>query len=205
MMYTDGGQMSTPQHHDTHSLDQECTPDDIRYRVLLALPTETYIPIFAMGVEARRRQCETTVLDHREELSRLVGGNLTRSLAKRYGEHRLIQSRIRISPRTVLYSRWLDFPTAGQAQDFVRKNPKFGIKATQVRVEAEYTMRKGALTNGIAKGRFDLSGVAARSRLHRAREYVGATEEVNRLQEGRQVVATLEKTLAAVPNVILIG
>jgi hypothetical protein len=62
--------MSTPQHHDTHSLDQECTPDDIRYRVLLALPTETYIPIFAMGVEARRRQCETTVLDPREELSR---------------------------------------------------------------------------------------------------------------------------------------
>jgi hypothetical protein len=36
-------------------------------------------------------------------------------------------------------------------------------------------MRKDALANGIAKGRFDLSGVEARSRLHRAREYVDAT------------------------------
>jgi hypothetical protein len=158
-----------------------------------------------MGVEARRRQCETTVLDPGEELSRLVGGNLTRSLPTRYGEHRLIQSRIRIRPRTVLYSCWLEFPTAGQAQDFVRENPKFGIKAIQVRVEAECTMRKDALANGIAKGRFDLSGVEARSQLHRAREYVDATEEVNRLQEGRRVVATLEKALAAVPNVISIG
>ena len=195
----------TPQHQDTRSLDQECAPDDIRYRVLLVIPTETYIPIFALGVEAQRSQCETTVLDLREELSRLVGGNLTRSLATRYGEHRLIQVRIRISPRTVLYSRWLAFPTAGQAQDFVRENSKFGIKAIQVRVDAEYTMREGALAIGIAKGRFDLSRVEARSRLHRARENVDATEAVNRLHEGRRVLATLEEALPAVPNVISIG
>jgi hypothetical protein len=68
--------MST-QHHDAHSpadFDHDRALDDFRYRVLLAIPTETYIPIFALGVEARRSQCQTVVLDTREELSRLVGG-----------------------------------------------------------------------------------------------------------------------------------
>ena len=75
----------TPQHQDTHSLDQESAPDDVRYRVLLVIPTETYIPIFALGVEAQRRQCEISIVDGRENLSRLVGGNLARSLATRLG------------------------------------------------------------------------------------------------------------------------
>jgi hypothetical protein len=94
-----------PQHHHSRSpadFDQDYTPKDIRYRVLLAIPTETYIPIFAIGVEARRTECETTVVDEREELSRLVGGNLTRSLTARFGEYYLIQLRMRISPRMVV-------------------------------------------------------------------------------------------------------
>ena len=64
----------TPQHQDTHSLDQECAPDDVRYRVLLVIPTETYIPIFALGVEAQRSQCEISIVDGRDNLSLLVGG-----------------------------------------------------------------------------------------------------------------------------------
>jgi hypothetical protein len=38
----------------------------------------------------------------------------------------------------VPHNAWRDKP------NFVRENPKFGIKAIQVRVGAEYTMRKGA-------------------------------------------------------------
>jgi hypothetical protein len=147
MMHTNGGPMST-QHHDAHSpadFDHDRALDYVRYRVLLAIPAQTYIPIFAIGVEARRSQCQTAVLDDREELSRLVGGNLTRSLAARYGEHWVMQVRIRVSPRTVLYSRWLAFPTLAQADDFVRENSRFGLTAIQVRSHAEYTARKAAL------------------------------------------------------------
>jgi hypothetical protein len=68
MMHTNGGPMST-QHHDAHSpadFDHDRALDYVRYRVLLAIPAQTYIPIFAIGVEARRSQCQTAVLDDRE-------------------------------------------------------------------------------------------------------------------------------------------
>jgi hypothetical protein len=96
-------------------------------------------------------------------------------------------------------------PYPGTSQDFVRENPKFGIKAIQVRIDAEYTKRKGALANGIAKGRFDLSGVEARSRLNRAREYIEVAEAVNRLQEGQRALAALEDALPAVADAISVG
>jgi hypothetical protein len=180
--------MST-QHHDSHSpadFDQDRALDDVRYRVLLAIPTETYIPIFAIGVETRRSQCETIVLDDREEISRLVGGNLSRNLLARYGEHRVMQVRIRVSPRTVLYSQWLAFPTLAQAGDFVRENSRFGLTAIQVRSHAEYTARKAALENGLTRGRFDLSRVEPRLRLNRAREYVEGNRRAHPLRSQKQ-------------------
>jgi hypothetical protein len=206
-MQTDGGLMST-QHHDAHSpadFDHDRALDDVRYRVLLAIPTETYIPIFAIGVEARRSQCQTAALDDREELSRLVGGNLTRSLAARYGEHHLIQHRIRISPRTVLNSQWLAFPTLARADDFVRENSRFGLNAIRVRTDAEYTTRKAALESGLTRGRFDLSRIEPRSRLNRSQEYTKAAEALNRLEEGQRALATVEEALSAVADAISVG
>ena len=105
----------------------------------------------------------------------------------------------------MLYSEWLAFPTLAKAQDFVRENPKFGIKGIQVRIDAEYTMHKAALENGLTRGRFDLSCVEARSRLNRAREYVEMTEDLNRLEEGQRALAALEEALSAVADAISVG
>ena len=38
------------------------TPEDIRYRVLLALPDARTIPVFALGVEAERPALDTKVV-----------------------------------------------------------------------------------------------------------------------------------------------
>jgi hypothetical protein len=210
MMQTDGGLMNKPkpQHHHSRlsaDFDQDRALDDVHYRVLLAIPTETYIPIFAIGVETRRSQRETIVLDDREELSRLVGGNLSRNLLSRYRQHRVMQVRIRVSPRTVLYSQWLGFPTLEQADDFARENSRFGLTAIRVRTDAEYTMRKTALESGLTRGRFDLSRIEPRSRLNRAREYIEGAEDLNRLEEGQRALATLEEALSAVADAISVG
>jgi hypothetical protein len=196
------------QHHKldpSSKFDHDCTPDDTRYRVLIAVPTVSYVPMFAIAFEARRSQCETTVLDGGEELSRLLGGNLSRSLLARYGKHRVLQVRIRISPRTVLYSQWLAFGTTAQAQDFVRENSRLGLNAIRVRTDVEYTARKIALEKGLTRGRYDLSRVEPRSGLNRAREYIEAAEALNRLEEGQRALARLEETLPAVADAISVG
>jgi len=181
--------MSTPknpnraaqQHKGPHSpadFDRDRALDGVRYRVLLAIPTDAHIPIFALEVEARRTKYETAPLEDRAPLSRLVGGNLTRRLPVCYGEHHLIQVRVRISPRTVLYSRWLAFPRLAEAEEFVRVNSKFGLKAIRVRTDAEYRKLKAAQEEGLSRGRFDLSRLHPRSRLNRGREFIETTEAV---------------------------
>jgi hypothetical protein len=66
-----------------------------------------------------------------------------------------MQVRNRVNPRTVLYSRWLAFPALAQGEDFVRENSRFGLNTIRVHTDAEYTMRKAALENGLTRGRFD--------------------------------------------------
>ena len=47
--------------------------DAFPFRVLLAVPEALTIPIFALGVEARREPIEAEVVEDGEALSRLVG------------------------------------------------------------------------------------------------------------------------------------
>jgi hypothetical protein len=107
--------------------------------------------------------------------------------------------------RIVLYSLWLAFPTLAQAEDFARENRRFGLDAIQVRTDAEYTMRKAALENGLMRGRFDLSRIEPRSRLNRSQEYIKAAEDLNRLEEGQRTLATLEEALSAVADAISVS
>ena len=92
------------------NIPQAWTPEDIHYRVLLALPDARTIPVLALGVEAERPALDMRVIPSGETLSCLVGGNLSRSLQSRYGEHRLIGVRRRVDKRTAIYSTGSPFP-----------------------------------------------------------------------------------------------
>ena len=73
------------------STPEATRPEGFPFRVLLAVPDALTIPIFALGIEARREPVEAEVISDGEAFSRLVGGNLFRTLAKgRYGEHHLV-------------------------------------------------------------------------------------------------------------------
>src|SRR5215204_2455438 len=89
---------------------------DFCFRVLLALPDARTIPIFALGLK---------LVAIREALSRLLGGNISRAIPGRYGEHRLINVRRRIGERTAIYSFWLTFPELTRAEAFVRDHARF--------------------------------------------------------------------------------
>jgi hypothetical protein len=137
-------------------IPQAWTPEDIRYRVLLALPDARTIPVFALGVEAERPALDMRVIPSGETLSGLVEGNLSRSLQSRYGEHRLVDVRRRLDRRTAV-SHWLAFPEIAQAEGFVRDHPRFGLNGIEERATAELTGARELLQRQLSEGRFDLS------------------------------------------------
>ncbi len=142
-------------------------PEDFPFRVLLAVPDALTIPIFALGVEARRRPVEAEVVEDGEALSRLVGGNLSRTLAQgRYGDHRFVQTRWRLGERTAVYASWLAFPERTQADAFVSDQPRFGLTAIEARTQAEAARLEADLQTGVAKGRFDLGSLDHHARLN---------------------------------------
>jgi hypothetical protein len=160
------------------------TPGDIRYRVLLALPDARTIPVFALGVEAGRPALDTKVISSPETLSGLVGGNLSRALQSRYGEHRLIGVRRRVDKRTAIYTHWLAFPEMAQAEAFVRDHPRFGLNGIEQKATAELASAHELLERQVGQGRFDLNRYEPPVRVSRAKEYVERAEALDQLAWG---------------------
>jgi hypothetical protein len=178
--------------------------DAFPYRVLLAVPDARTIPIFALGVEARREAVESTAVS-REAHSSLIGGNLSRTLERRYGPHRLINVRGRVGERTAIYSSWLTFPDRVQAETFVRENARFGVVAITAKMQAHYEARKHQLENGTAAGRYDLSRLDQNARLKRARLYVEESAAIDQLNCNLHELAVLRKSLEANPEGVSVG
>ena len=66
--------MSTPSTQMSPGPEADASrPEHFPFRVLLAVPDALTIPIFALGVEARREPVEAEVVEDGEALSRLVG------------------------------------------------------------------------------------------------------------------------------------
>ena len=86
----------------------------VPYRILLAIPEARNIPYFAIGEEKPANAFQSSMRS-----SSPLGGNVSRGLQSRYGDHRLISARMRIN-KTALYTEWLAFPTLAQAETFVR-------------------------------------------------------------------------------------
>ena len=184
---------------------QAWTPEDIHYRVMLALPDARTIPVFALGVEAERSALHTRVVSSGEALSRLVGGNLSRAIQGRYGEHRLVDVRRRVDKRTAVYSHWLTFPEIAQAEAFVRDHPRFGLHGIEERAKTELTSARELLERHVGQGRFELSRYELSVRISRASEYVQRAEALERLASGLGALSRLKASLLEMPDGISVG
>jgi len=187
------------------NIPQAWTPEDIHYRVLLALPDARTIPVFALGVEAERPALDTRVIPSGEALSRLVGGNLSRALRGRYGEHRLVDVRRRVNRRTAVYSQWLAFPEIAQAEAFVRDHPRFGLNGIEGRATAELTGARELLQRQLSERRFELSRYEPLVRHSRASEYVQKAEALDRLKWGLGALSRLKVSLLERPDGVSVG
>ncbi len=187
------------------NIPQAWTPEDIHYRVLLALPDARTIPVFALGVEAERSALHTRVVSSGEALSRLVGGNLSRALQGRYGEHRLVDVRRRVDRRTAVYSQWLAFPEIAQAEAFDRDHPRFGLNGIEEKATAELTGARELLQRQLSEGRFDLSRYEPLVRHSRAKEYVQKAEALDRLKWGLGALSRLKVSLLERPDGVSVG
>jgi hypothetical protein len=182
-----------------------CRPEDICYRVLLAVPEALNIPHFALGADAKRSQIQTTLIASKDEESRLVGGNVFRSLSARYGEHRFISVRRRLLEKTAIYSAWLAFADRAQAEAFVRDHPRFGLDGLEARTSAEQTALQQCLKDALAQGRFNLGHIDPNARLKRANEYVEACDRLDTLEQGRWALSKLRENLVAFPESVSVG
>jgi hypothetical protein len=187
------------------NIPQVWDPEEIGYRVLLALPDARTIPVLPLGVEAERPALDTRVIPSGETLSCLVGGNLSRSLQSRYGEHRLIGVRRRVDKRTAVYSHWLAFPEIAQAEGFVRDHPRFGLHGIEERAKTELTSARELLQRQLSEGRFELSRYEPLVRHSRAKEYVQRAEEVGELEWGLGALSRLKVSLLEMPDGVPVG
>lgn len=185
--------------------DESWHPEDIRYRVLLAVPDARHIPIIGLVGERRWGRVNTRVVPTKEDLSRHVGGNLSRRLQKSYGDHRLINVRRRVADQTAVYSYWLAFPELAPAEAFVQENPRFGLNAIEAHTASQYGTRKQNLENGVAKGRYNLQFVEPNARLKRARFYVDECAVLEKLGWARWGLLKLRKDLEIVPDGVSVG
>ena len=182
-----------------------CRTEDIRYRVLLAVPEALNIPHFALGAEAKRNQIQTTLIASKDEASRLVGGNVFRCLGAQYGEHRFISVRRRLLEKTAVYSAWLAFADLAQAEAFVRDHHRFGLDGLEARTSAEQTALQQSLKDALAQGRFNLGHVDPNARLTRAKEYFESCNRLDTLENGRWALSKLREDLMAFPEGFSLG
>lgn len=181
-------------------------PQGFPFRVLLRVPEATTIPIFALGVEAGLNEIETELrIATTPALARLVSGNLSRAIPRRYGEHRLISTRRRVGRRNAIYSQWLAFRDLADAEALVRDHPRFGLNAIEAQILSEIEAQERALSTGATTGRFNLGPLEHRARVNRAREYLDRAEALEKLQWSRFGLAKLRESIAAVPDGISVG
>jgi hypothetical protein len=173
--------------------------EDVPYRILLAIPEARNIPYFAMGAERPANAFQAGLRS-----SSPLGGNVSRGLQSRYGDHRLISVRMRIK-KTALYSEWLAFPTVAQAETFVRDNPRFGLEAIEAKTAAKSNALNHALQDAVTLGRFNLGHIDPNARCKRAREYTEICDELEKLRWDLWSLCQLRENLSAFGHGISVG
>jgi hypothetical protein len=189
--------------HVGHSLGR---PEDYPFRVLLTIPEATTIPIFALGIEAQRKEVERKLMSStREALARVLSGNTSRALEGRYGDHRLLNIRRRVDRRMAIYSSWLALTDQTAAEALVNDHPGLGFGGIEKRVEADFRSREEKLKAAAARGRYDLSRLDHRHGKWRAREYFTEAEALDKLEWGQLALVRLKESLASNPDGLSVG
>jgi hypothetical protein len=173
--------------------------EDIPYRILLAIPEARNIPYFAMGAERPANAFQAGLRS-----SSPLGGNVSRGLQSRYGDHRLISVRMRIK-KTALYSEWLAFPTVAQAETFVRDNPKFGLEAIEAKTATASNALNQTQQDAVTLGRFNLGHIDPNARCKQAREYSEMCDKLEKLRWDLWSLCQLRENLSAFGHGISVG
>lgn len=173
--------------------------ENVPYRILLAIPEASNIPYFAMGEEKPANAFQSSMRS-----SSPLGGNVSRGLQSRYGDHRLISARMRIY-KTALYSEWLAFPTLAQAETFVRDKPKFGLEAIEAKTVADSNALNQTQQDAVTSGRFNLGQIDPNARCNRAREYSKICDRLEKLRWDLWSLRQLRENLAAFGQGISVG
>ena len=173
--------------------------EDVPYRILLAIPEASNIPYFALGAEKPANAFQSSMRS-----SSPLGGNVSRGLQSRYGDHRLISVRMRIN-KTALYSEWLAFPTLAQAETFVRDHPKFGLEAIEAKAVTESNVLNQTQQDAVTLGRFNLDQIDPNARCNRAREYTKVCDKLEKLRWDLWSLCKLRENLSAFGQGISVG
>jgi hypothetical protein len=185
--------------------DKVLKPEDFQFRVLLSAPESRHIPYFALFAEPKLGRVRTTLISNKDAQSRLVGGNLFRSLEARYGSHIYIDVRRRVCERTALYSTWLAFPTADQADKFAAENRKFGLENIKAKAAAQRANIEQQLQNGLSQGRYDLGRLKESLRCGRAKHFIETDEKLRGLRGVEWGTSKLQEDMKAYPDGFSIG
>ncbi len=164
--------------------DLQPRPGDLLYRILLAAPQTTTIPVFAMGVEAGRPAYDVQVV---AKPGVTINGNLLRSLPDRFGPHGFLDIRHRRADRTATYSSWLGFAAQGDAEGFMGlvKHGKHGLDAMLAETERHREKAKRTFDANLGGGLFDLGRLEESQRRKQADLYVRLDDEIRTL--GRHI------------------
>ena len=173
--------------------------EDVPYRILLGIPEASNIPYFAMGAEKPANAFQSSMRS-----SSPLGGNISRGLQSRYGDHRLISVRMRIN-KTALYIEWLAFPTLAQAETFVRDHSKFGLETIEAKAVAESTALTQGLQDAVTLGRFNLGQIDPNARCNRAREYTTICDKLEKLRWNLWSLRQLRENLTVFGQGISVG
>jgi hypothetical protein len=173
--------------------------EDVPYRMLLAVPEARNIPYFAMGAEKPANAFQSSLRS-----SSPLGGNVSRGLQSRYGNHRLISVRMRIN-KTAFYSEWLAFPTLAHAEAFVRDNPKFGLEAIEAKAVTESNALNQTQQDAVTLGRFNLGNIDPNARCSRAREYTKICDKLEKWRWDLWSLRQLRENLSVFGQGISVG
>src|SRR4051812_25054829 len=180
-------------------------PEDFQFRVLLSAPESRHIPYFALFAEPKLGRVRANLISNKDAQSRLVGGNLFRSLEARYGSHIYIDVRRRVSERTALYSSWLAFLTAAQADKFVADNRKFGLENIKAKAAAQRANIEQQLQNGLSQGRYDLGQLKESLRCERAKHFIETDVKLRGLRGAEWGASKLHEDMKAYSDGLSIG
>jgi hypothetical protein len=104
-----------------------------------------------------------------------------------------------------VYSPWLAFPHAAQADAFVADYPRFGLAAIEAATRTELAQLEAVLRADVLKGRYDLGLLDNRTRRARAEEYIELSDDLLRLSGGLSALKKLREGLAALPGGTSVG